>query len=314
MQTRYYSLKQFLIEKFGEKVYKVSIDAGFSCPNRDGITGKDGCMFCSPRGSGDFAGDSTLSVREQLYNSHKGIRELYEKHGINKYIAYFQAYTNTYAPIKVLRQKFLEAASVPEVVGLAIATRPDCLGPDVLDLLAELSHQQYIWIELGLQTVHEKTANLIGRGYPLSIFEEAVSNLNELGIDIVCHMIFGLPSESKTQMLESIKYISNIKLQGIKLHLLHVLEETPLAQMYKDGKFETLSMNEYVQTVVDALELLPPDFVIHRLTGDGPKNTLIAPEWSINKREVLNRIERELALRSTYQGRLYLKSEVSPLS
>jgi len=302
---RYYSLKQFLNEKFGENVYKVSIDAGFSCPNRDGTAGKEGCIFCSPRGSGDFAGDSTLSVREQLYNSHKGIKELSEKYGINKYIAYFQAYTNTYAPLEELRQKYLEAISVPGVVGIAIATRPDCMGADVLKLLKDLNRQTYVWVELGLQTIHENTAILIGRGYPLSCFEETVSNLNKIGINTVCHIILGLPGESKIEMLESIKYVSSISLQGIKLHLLHVLKGTPLEKMYKDGKLQTLSIDEYVELVVDSLEMLPPNFVIHRLTGDGPKDSLIEPQWSKNKREVLNCIERTLVLKNTYQGRLY---------
>ncbi|MGE5328204.1 MAG: TIGR01212 family radical SAM protein [Deltaproteobacteria bacterium] len=305
MPERYYSLKQFLTGKFGEKVYKISIDAGFSCPNRDGTIGRDGCIFCSPRGSGDFAGNPALSIKEQLYNSHKGIIELSEKHGINKYIAYFQAYTNTYAPINELREKFFEAISVPGVVGIAIATRPDCLSPEVINLLNQLSRETYVWVELGLQTTHEETASKICRGYPLSVFEKAVKDLNEIEIDIVCHMILGLPGESKAQMLESIKYLSNKKLQGIKLHLLHVIEGTPLAQMYINGAFKTLSIDEYAQIVVDCLELLPPNLVIHRLTGDGPKNTLIAPQWSKNKREVLNHIEKELSSRNTCQGRLY---------
>ena len=236
-----------------------------------------------------------------------------EKHKINKYIAYFQAYTNTYAPMEELKKKYFEAISVPDVVGLAIATRPDCLSPDVLALLNELSHKTYVWIELGLQSIHEETAAIISRGYPLSCFEKAVSDLNSIGIDTVCHLIFGLPGESKEDMLGSVKFISKKKLQGVKIHLLHVLEGTRLAEMYRYNTFDTLKKNEYVNLVVDALELLPSNFVIHRITGDGPKDILIAPKWSENKRDVLDSIRNELLKRDSWQGKLYFPSNI-PLS
>jgi hypothetical protein len=302
---RYYSLKQFLKQKFGEKVYKIAVDAGFSCPNRDGTIGTQGCIFCSPRGSGDFAGACTESITSQIMNSNKGAKDLASKHKITKFIAYFQAFTNTYANIDVLREKYYESLSVPSIVGLAIATRPDCLDEQVLDLLNELNKKTYLWLELGLQTIHKQTAGLIRRGYPLSCFDEAVSNLNQHRIDTVCHLILGLPGESKEDMLASTKYIAQTNIQGIKLHLLHIIEGTYLADMYLRGEFKLLTKEEYVSLVVDCLELLPPNVVIHRITGDGPKDTLIGPEWSKNKRDVLNSIEKELIVRDSWQGKFF---------
>ncbi len=304
---RYYSLKSFFKNKFGEKVYKIAVDAGFSCPNRDGTIGSEGCIFCSPRGSGDFAGFRHERIYSQLMDSPKGARVLASRHGIRKYVAYFQAYTNTYADIEELRQKYYEALSVPGVVGVAIATRPDCLGEEVLSLLEELSHDTYLWVELGLQTIHQHTADIIRRGYSLPCFEQAVNNLNRLGIDTVCHLIFGLPGESREDMLASVKYIAQKNMQGVKIHLLHVLEGTHLADMYNNNEFTLLTMNEYVKLAVDAVELLPPEMVIHRLTGDGPKDTLIGPRWSMNKREVLNSIEKELVHRDSWQGKCFQK-------
>ena len=302
---RYYSLKQFLTQKFGEKVYKIAIDAGFSCPNRDGTIGTQGCIFCSARGSGDFAGACTESITSQIANSNKGAKALSAKHGINKFIAYFQAFTNTYADIATLKAKYYEALSAPDIVGLALATRPDCLDSEVLTLLSELNRETYLWVELGLQTIHDQTAILIHRGYPLSCFANTVSNLTRAGIDTVCHLILGLPGESKEDMLASIKYIAKTNVQGIKLHLLHVIKGTHLANMYLRGEFKLLTKEEYVHLVVDCLELLPPNMVIHRITGDGPKDTLIGPEWSKNKRDVLNSIEKELSSRNSWQGKLF---------
>ncbi len=302
---RYYSLKSFLKNKFGEKVYKIAVDAGFSCPNRDGTIGAEGCIFCSPRGSGDFAGFRNESICSQLMDSPKGSRTLASRHGIEKYIAYFQAYTNTYADIEELRQKYYEALSVPGVVGIAIATRPDCLGEEVLSLLEEISHDTYLWVELGLQTIHQHTADIIRRGYSLPCFEQAVNNLNRLGIDTVCHLIFGLPGESGEDMLASVKYIAQKNLQGVKLHLLHVLKGTHLAHMYNNNEIVLLTMDEYVNLIVDTIELLPPEMVIHRLTGDGPRDILIGPGWSMNKREVLNSIEKELIHRDSWQGKCF---------
>ena len=300
---RYYSLNQFLKQKFGEKVYKIAIDAGFSCPNRDGTIGTEGCIFCSPRGSGDFAGACTESITSQITNSNKGAKDLSAKHGINKFIAYFQAFTNTYADITTLKDKYYEALSAPDIVGIALATRPDCLDSEVLKVLTKINKETYLWVELGLQTIHDQTALLIHRGYRLSCFADAVSNLNKSGIDTVCHLILGLPGESKADMLASIKYIAKTNIQGIKLHLLHVIEGTQLADMYIRGEFKLLTKEEYVSLVVDCLELLPPNMVIHRITGDGPKATLIGPEWSKNKRDVLNSIEKELIFRDSWQGK-----------
>lgn len=304
---RYHSLKYFLKQKFGEKAYKISIDAGFSCPNRDGTIGTDGCLFCSPEGSGEFAGCRNVSITEQLTDSSKGINALSGKHGINKFIAYFQAYTNTYGSIGLLREKYYEAISVPGVVGIAIATRPDCLGQDVLDLLQEIADKTYVWVELGLQTMHEKTAAYIQRGYPLSCFEEAVSNLNRRGIDCICHLIFGLPHESRDEILSSVKYTAGMNIQGVKFHSLYVIEGTRIAELYKRKEITLLGKDEYVDFIVNALELLPPEIVVHRLTGDGPKDRLTGPMWSTNKRDVLNSIEKELVLRDSWQGKFFAK-------
>lgn len=302
---RYYPLGRFLKERFGEKVYKISLDAGFSCPNRDGTLSNSGCIFCSSSGSGDFAGNPEKSIKEQLLYSPKGTLELSEKYDINKFIAYFQAHTNTYANINALREKYYEALSVPGVVGIAIATRPDCLGEEVLQLLDEINQKTFLWIELGLQTIHEKTAELINRGYPLKVFEASLEKLDKLGINTVCHLIFGLPGENREDMLDSVRYISKRTLHGVKIHLLHVLEGTHLAAMYRNKEFDTLTKEQYVSLAVDALELLPPDMVIHRITGDGPKDTLIAPTWSRYKRNVLDSIQKELNLRNSWQGKLF---------
>lgn len=241
-----------------------------------------------------------------MYGGNKGIPSLSQKHGINKYIAYFQAFTNTHASVDKLEKKYNEALSAPGVVGIAIATRPDCLGKDVLNLLHELSKKTYVWVELGLQTAHEHTARLIRREYPLSCFDDALNRLNAIGIDTVCHLIFGLPNETREDMLHSVRYVANRKLQGVKFHLLHVLEATPLADLYRSGEFALLSKDEYVKLVVDALELLSPEMVVHRLIGDGPKDSLIGPAWSLNKRDVLNCIQKELILRDSWQGKFFV--------
>lgn len=300
----YNSLKYFLKNKFGQKVYKISIDAGFTCPNRDGTISSAGCIFCSERGSGDFTGDKRLSIQEQLLSSNKGIIDLSTKHNINKYIAYFQAYTNTYDQPEILRQKYTEAISNPSVVGIAVATRPDCLSNDVLKVLDEINKITYLWVELGLQTCHDDTAKIINRGYDLKVFDEALINLHSLDIDIVSHVIFGLPGEDRLKMLETIKYLASTKITGIKIHSLHVLQNTFLAQMYKNNEFTLLTLDQYVSLVVDGLELLPENIVIHRLTGDGPKDLLIGPEWSKNKIIVLNAIEEKFKKRNSWQGKL----------
>ena len=270
----YHSLDYMLRERFGEKVYKVTLNGGMTCPNRDGKTGFRGCIFCSEGGSGDFAASASLSITEQI-NSQIAI--LSRKRPIQKYIAYFQAYTNTYAPVEYLEKIFMEAISHPAIVALSIGTRPDCLGPEVLKLLERLNSIKPVWVELGLQTIHPATARYIRRGYPLSCFETAVKELRLRKIEVIVHTILGLPGESHRQILETMEYLNSQDIQGIKLQLLHVLEGTDLALDYRKGLFSTLSLEEYLTLLIRCLEILSPDIVIHRLTGDGPSQLLIAP-------------------------------------
>lgn len=298
----YYSLNYFLRNKFGEKVFKISLDAGFSCPNRDGTLSNKGCIYCSERGSGDFAGNRKFSISKQ-FEDVKAMMNKKWKNG--KYIAYFQAYTNTYAPVEVLREKYDEAISQEGVVGLAIATRPDCLDNDVLNLIESYSKKLYTWVELGLQTSNDDTALLINRGYKLKVFEDAVNNLRKRSIDVVVHVIFGLPGESKEDMMDTIDYVSSKDIQGIKIHLLHLLKNTPLVKMYEQGKLKFLERDEYTDLVCEAICRLKPSIVIHRLTGDAPRNLIIGPMWSLKKWEVLNEIDRKLKQRNLYQGLYY---------
>lgn len=285
----YYSFNQYLKDTFGCKVYKISINAGFTCPNRDGTLGTRGCIFCSKGGSGDFAESSTLSVTEQI---ESGKQRVSKKIKSGKYIAYFQAFTNTYAPIDVLAEKYCEAINHPDIVGISIATRPDCLGEEVLTLLSEINKIKPVFVELGLQTIHEKTAEYIRRGYPLSVYDNAVKALKKAGINTVVHLIIGLPNESREEMLESVEYACKSGADGIKLQLLHILKGTDLADDYLSGKFETLSMEEYLSIIKDCVEIIPKNVVIHRLTGDGPKKDLIAPLWSADKKSVLNALNK----------------------
>lgn len=285
----YYSFNQYLKDTFGCKVYKISINAGFTCPNRDGTLGTRGCIFCSKGGSGDFAESSSLSVTEQI---ESGKQRVSKKIKSGKYIAYFQAFTNTYAPVEVLAEKYCEAINHPDIVGISIATRPDCLGEEVLTLLSEINKIKPVFVELGLQTIHEKTAEYIRRGYPLSVFDNAVKALKAAGINTVVHLIIGLPNESREEMLESVEYACKSGADGIKLQLLHILKGTDLADDYFSGKFETLSMEEYLSIIKDCVEIIPKNVVIHRLTGDGPKKDLIAPLWSADKKSVLNALNK----------------------
>lgn len=300
---RYHSLTYHLRGKFGSKVVKIPLDAGFTCPNRDGRLGMTGCLFCSERGSGDFAGSRRTSVRDQIA---EGITAIQRKYRITRFIAYFQAFTNTYAPVDSLRALYEQALECDEVVGIAIATRPDCLDDGVLSLLEELNSRTCLWVELGLQTIHESTAELIQRRFTLHCFDQAVNNLSKLKIDTVCHTILGLPHETPAMMVETAQYLAEKRIQGIKLQLLHVLKGTGLARMYKNGAFSLMDRNEYVRTVVDCLEVLPPETVVHRLTGDGPKELLVGPMWSTNKIGILQAIEKELLLRDTWQGKRWM--------
>ncbi|MBK5239706.1 TIGR01212 family radical SAM protein [Clostridium sp.] len=296
---RYHSLNYFLREKFYGKVFKISLDGGFSCPNRDGTISSGGCLFCSERGSGDFAGNREFTIKKQF----EDIKDMMSKKWKSeKYIAYFQAYTSTYGPIELLRAKYDEAVLQEGVVALAIATRPDCLDDDVLDLIEEYSHRIYTWIELGLQTCNDESAKIINRGYKLSKFEEALENLNERNIDVVVHTIFGLPGESTLDMLKTIDYVASKDIKGIKMHLLHLIEHTPMTELYKSGKLKFLEQEEYIDTICTAITRLPPNMVIHRLTGDAPRELLIGPMWSLKKWEVLNGIDNKLKELDIYQG------------
>lgn len=298
----YHSLDYMLRDRFGEKVYKVTLNGGMSCPNRDGTLGCRGCIFCSQGGSGDFAADAALSITEQIDSQ---IRVLSAKRPIHKYIAYFQAYTNTYGPIGHLRKIFTEAIEHPSVVALSIGTRPDCLGEDVLELLDELNQIKPVWVELGLQTIHEDTARYIRRGYPLSCFESAVNNLRMRKIEVIVHTILGLPGENTERILETMEYLNHMDIQGIKLQLLHVLKGTDLAEDYLEGKFKVYEREEYLDLLISCLEHLDPKIVIHRMTGDGPKDLLLAPLWTSRKREVLNLLHHQMKISDSWQGKSF---------
>lgn len=302
----YYSLHAMLQERFHEKVYKLSLNGGMTCPNRDGTLGTRGCIFCSAGGSGDFAADRLLSVTKQIEQQKALITQ---KRPVHKFIAYFQAYTNTYAPVPYLEKLFRETICHPDIVALSIGTRPDCLGDDVLDLLDRLNRIKPVWVELGLQTIHEDTARYIRRGYALDCFEKAVKDLRARSLEVIVHTILGLPGEDRERTLQTIRYLNGQPIQGIKLQLLHVLKGTDLALDYERGLFETLTMESYLTLLIACLERLSPDIVVHRLTGDGPKDLLIAPVWSSAKRTVLNELHRRMKLENTWQGRLYHSTE-----
>lgn len=302
----YHSLDYDMKKRYGEKVYKIAIDAGMTCPNRDGKCGTGGCIFCSEGGSGDFAISKAAhnnidSIKSQL---EKGKSLFHTKKTGNLFIAYFQSFTNTYAPVETLDTLYREALDEPDVTGISIATRPDCLEAPVIELLDSLNKEyrdKFIWIELGLQTIHEETALLIRRGYSLDVFEEAVANLKRIHIPVIVHVILGLPHETPQMMLETCNYLNTMHIDGIKLQLLHVLKNTALAKLYEAKAFEVLDFEEYINIVIDCLEILSEDIVIHRVTGDGPRSLLIAPLWSLDKRRVLNTLHQQMKVRKTYQ-------------
>ena len=287
---KYTTLNNYLKERFGEKVYKIALNGGFTCPNRDGKIGTRGCIFCSKGGSGDFAESPDLTITEQIEN---GKKRLEKKIKNGKYIAYFQAFTNTYAPVEKLRAIYTEAIIHPDIVALSIGTRPDCLGDDVLALLDKLNKIKPIFVELGLQTINEDTARYIHRGYTLEVYDKAVADLHKIGINVVTHIILGLPGESKNDMLKSVEYACKVT-DGIKLQLLHILKGTDLAKNYEQGKFEVLTLEQYTDIIKECVQIIPENVVIHRLTGDGAKKDLIAPLWSADKKTVLNTINRAL--------------------
>ena len=299
-EKRYHSLNYHLKKNYGEKLYKISLDGGMTCPNRDGMLGTRGCIFCSEGGSGDFAASRTLSITEQI---ETGKQQAARKYAGSSYIAYFQAYTNTYAPVAYLRQIFTEAIQNPDIRILSIATRPDCLGPDVIRLLKELSAIKPIWVELGLQTIHEDTARFIRRGYDLPVFERAIHDLRNAGITVIVHTILGLPGESRKQMLQTVNYLNTQDIQGIKFQLLHILKDTDLADYYEKHPFPLPDMETYFSILAEQLTHLRPDIVVHRLTGGGPKQLLIAPLWTGNKRQVLNQMQAYFKRHDIWQGK-----------
>ena len=299
-EKRYYSLDYYLKKTYGEKLYKISLDGGMTCPNRDGTLGTHGCIFCSRGGSGDFAASRTLSVTEQI---EAGKQQSAKKYTGSSYIAYFQAYTNTYASLEYLETLYMEAITHPDIRILSIATRPDCLSEKILDLLENLNRIKPVWVELGLQTIHEESARYIRRGYELPVFENAVSELRKRGIDVIVHTILCLPNETEQDILKTIEYLNHQDIQGIKLQLLHVLKDTDRADIYLASPVYIPTPEEYYQLLGMCISHLRPDIVIHRLTGDGPKNLLIAPLWTCNKRHVLNQFQSYLKTHDIWQGK-----------
>ena len=302
----YYSLDYYLKETFGTKVYKLALDGGMTCPNRDGTIGTGGCIFCSEGGSGDFAAKRDVSVRAQVDAAKQRVSSKMSADG--PFIAYFQSYTNTYAPLAYLEQIFSEAISLPEICALSIGTRPDCLPDETIELLSRLNQEKPVWVELGLQTIHEKTAEFIRRGYKLSVFEDAYHRLKAAGLSVIVHVILGLPGESKEGILDTIQYLASLEhdgkhIDGIKLQLLHVLKGTDLNDIYLSGAFKTMELDEYLELVSACIKLLPQDIVIHRISGDGPKSILTAPLWSGNKRLVLNSMTKYLKEHEVWQGK-----------
>ncbi|EBI2324855.1 TIGR01212 family radical SAM protein [Listeria monocytogenes] len=305
---RYHTWNYYLREEFGQKTYKVALDGGFDCPNRDGTVAHGGCTFCSAAGSGDFAGNRALDLKIQFQQVRDKMQTKWKD---GKCIAYFQAFTNTHAPVAELREKFETVLNEPGVVGLSIATRPDCLPDDVVEYLAELNERTYLWLELGLQSAHDETGRLINRAHDYDCYVEGVRKLQKHNIRICTHIINGLPKETPEMMMETTRKVVESGVDGIKIHLLHLLKGTPMVEDYKKGDLEFLTRDGYVNLVADQLEILPPEMVIHRITGDGGVDDLIGPVWSLNKFEVLNAIDAELVRRDSWQGKLYQPVEVN---
>lgn len=295
----YRSFNQAMKERFGTKVYKLALDGGMTCPNRDGTIGRRGCIFCSDVGSGEFAAPQCGDISAQIAVAKARVTK---KNPNGKYIAYFQSFTNTYAPVAYLEQLFHQAMDPEEIIALSIATRPDCLDEEVLDLLAKLNREKPIWVELGLQTIHPESARYIRRGYDLPVYDRAVSALKARRLEVITHVILGLPGESREDMVATARYVGHSGADGIKLQLLHVLEGTDLDQDYRAGRVSPLTLEEYIGILEDCLAVLPPEMVIHRLTGDGAKKTLLAPLWSADKKRVLNAIRTAFARDHVRQG------------
>ncbi|MDQ0220285.1 TIGR01212 family radical SAM protein [Peribacillus cavernae] len=301
---RYHTWNYHLRHEFGHKVFKVALDGGFDCPNRDGTVAHGGCTFCSAAGSGDFAGNRAEDLETQF---KKISGKMHQKWKDGKYMAYFQAFTNTHAPLAELKEKYETVLKQEGVIGLSIATRPDCLPDDVVEYLAELNQRTYLWVELGLQTVHERTAMLINRAHDFECYVEGVNKLRSKGIRVCSHIINGLPLESYEMMMETASQVAKLDVQGIKIHLLHLLKGTPMVKQYEKGLLSFLSFEDYISLVCDQLEIIPPEMIIHRITGDGPIELMVGPMWSVNKWEVLNAIDAELKRRNSWQGKHYSK-------
>jgi hypothetical protein len=300
---RYRTLNYELKKTFGKKVIKLSIDGGFTCPNRDGTVGNRGCLFCSEEGSGEFSGDRKVSITKQMDNQKKLLENKWKTDLV---IPYFQSFTNTYSEVGDLKKKYDEATNYPGTVGLAVATRPDCLENEKIELLSNYTKNYLTWVELGLQTIHVNSAELIRRGYGLEVFEDTLERLNKNNIKTVVHLIIGLPGETKEDIIQTVRYISSKKIWGVKFHLLHILKNTDLENFYYENRFELLKKEEYIDIVCDSLEILREDIVVHRVTGDGKKSDLIGPKWSLDKLRVLSGIDMELKRRKTYQGIKYI--------
>ena len=286
-------LNEYLKSLYGCKVYKLALSADVTCPNRDGTLSDKGCTFCSSGGSGEFAANRLIPISDQISEAKKQVSQKIKN---GKYIAYFQSFSNTYAPIPYLRKIYYEAIQPKDIVILSIGTRPDCLSDDVISLLAEVNHIKPVWVELGLQTIHEASSEKINRCYPLSVYDDAVSRLKAADIDVVTHVILGLPGETEEMMLETVKYVAGSGVFGIKLHLLQILEGTAMAEEYAKGNVPVMTLSEYADLIKKAVSLIPDNIVIHRLTGDGPKNILVAPSWSGDKKKVLNTLKQALNL------------------
>ena len=303
---KFYKLNSFLKENFKEKIYKVSLDGGFTCPNRDGKISNKGCLFCSDKGSGEFAGDRCKTITTQI---DEQIDFMKDKIGSSKVIAYFQNFTNTYGDIEYLRKIYYEALNHEKVIGIAIATRPDCLSDDVINLLDEINKKYFLWVELGLQTANDNIGKIINRGYDTKVYIDSCKILSEKNIKFVTHMIVGLPNEEKKDLYDTIDLINSVKSWGIKIHLLYILKNSKLLNYYQQNPFKIYEKDEYENTVIELLERLSPSIVVHRLTGDAKKDELFEPLWSLNKRGILNSIEKKLKSSKSYQGKFFNEKE-----
>ncbi len=303
---KFYKLNSFLKENFKEKIFKVSLDGGFTCPNRDGKISNKGCLFCSDKGSGEFAGDRCKTITAQI---DEQIDFMKDKIGSSKVIAYFQNFTNTYGDVEYLRKIYYEALNHEKVIGIAIATRPDCLSDDVINLLEEINKKYFLWVELGLQTANDSIGKIINRGYDTKVYIDGCRILNEKNIKFVTHMIVGLPNEEKKDLYDTIDLINSVKSWGIKIHLLYILKNSKLLNYYQQNPFKIYEKDEYENTVIELLERLSPSIVVHRLTGDAKKDELFEPLWSLNKRSILNSIEKKLKSSKSYQGKFFNEKE-----